>query len=196
MVGNALALATHEPVRVAELSKLARAKRSGHVHLVLDDELEERGRTMKLSVIDGAPALAGALASNEVDVLVIGPPPATGTVPMSALGAELAPSLLAFFGRGGVLVAWTTPDRAADTQAFLDSAGVLDVASTGADAGDLQIVDWPDALAIGAGTPFTASGVHVTFELASPLPASTSIVVSTDAGEAVVIHRAFAPETP
>jgi hypothetical protein len=191
LLGNAVFLHAHEPVRVSLYAQDASVEVRTKVSAIVNAEAAARGRSaLIVNAMDPAP-LGDAAAALDTDVVVVLPQPFAEIGEMADIANAWAQPFQDFIGSGGVLVVLAEGDA---TQELLSTSLWLGPLQLGAlPLQSLQISSWLDALSVGVLSPFALSHAATSITPSAPLDAWTQVVVSTSADEPVVLHRVVAP---
>lgn len=191
LLGNAVFLHAHEPVRVSLYAKDAEIEVRNKVSSVVNAEAAARGRSATIvNAMDPAP-LGDAAAALDTDVVVVLPQPAADPGEMAAVAGLWAQPFQDFIGSGGVLIVLAEGDAAAELLATSQWLGPLELSTLPMQS--LEISSWLDALSVGVLSPFALSQAATSLTPSAPLDAWTQVVVTSAADEPVVIHRVVAP---
>jgi hypothetical protein len=189
MLTNAALLSLHDPVRVLSLTGRKPGSSIASLQQTVSAGAASRGR--------GASFATAALALSppqelrqRADVLLVS---GRSLEPHPAVASGWSDSLGAFVADGGVLIVVADGGSGAVSAAFLADTDVMPtLEAITAPAGELTIVAWTDALAVGATTPFSSTGPTTAFALPDDHPAAR--VVFGAGGALVAIHSAIAPQ--
>ena len=128
VLGNAVFLAQHDPVRVLEYVGDASDEGSvGTVDELVFDQSVVRGRTVETFVAKTAVEVPADLASEGFDVLLVHDQDRATAKELAALGASWAPSLDAFATGGGVVVVLATSEGHNAMPRFIQASNLLPV---------------------------------------------------------------------
>ena len=184
LLGNAVFLPLHEPLRVLELRDEADPAAYSHGHSVIAQQAALRGRTVATEVVDGAEAAGTLLTTSAFDLLLVYDQAlATSTVDKAA---ALRDGLQTHAARGGTVVVLASSPAMVDLLVDTDLLAVTSFASiTGQ---PLDNVAPSSALGLHVPSPFLASPTTSSFEL-SPEAVGVQVVIATGEDAPVAVHR-------
>jgi hypothetical protein len=193
ILGNAVFLTPHTPVRILdyrELSTWNSSAISNTVDLIADQAIT-RGRDVTTTVVPESSSVPADLASDNFDVLFVHSLEAAPAGTLAQLGAAWSTSIESFCAAGGVVVVVATTGGTNQMQDFLSLSGILNTSGL-VDVGK-------DTLTVeGTSDPMSA-GLHPTL---SPIPGAAAFVTSDGPGPSlafvitagtapVAVHRAY-----
>ncbi len=191
LLGNAVFLHAHEPVRVSLYAQDATTGVRNKVTAIVNAEAAARGRSALVTNAMDPVTLGNEAAALDVDVVVVLPQEWAEPGEMVDIASGWGQPFDDFIGSGGVLVVLAEGDA---TQELLSTSQWLGPLELGAlPLQSLEVASWLDALSVGVLSPFALSHAATSITPSAPLDASTQVVVSTSLDEPVVIHRVVAP---
>jgi hypothetical protein len=199
LLGNAVFLTWHDPVRVLDYREFAAQGTAmpgpANVMAILSDEGSKRGRKFTITTAPSAAGVPASLASGDFDVLLIEHQRSAPPGVLGATGASWAAAINEFGGKGGVVVALATDGGAGGMDALLTNAGLLAVEGLSSVDGEvLENQGMLDAIGVNVLSPFIAkhdSAALTTSEVPGP---RLDYVIVTDQGAPVVIHKLIIAE--
>lgn len=186
LLGNAVFLPLHEPLRVLELQGAAEPDALAQVQTILTAQGQARGRAVQTEIVDDASAASAHLVADPFDVLLIHDQVGASPSVMATAAADLAPGLTAHAARRGTVVVLAASPSMAD---FLRASDLLDVVSLTPVTGDTLTNAQPSsALGIHVPSPFLASASSSSLELSTNDPAQ---IIVTHVGDdlPVAVHK-------
>lgn len=184
VLANAVALGGRHPVRVALWAGDAGDATTAAITAALELGMPATGRAWTQVAAQGLPP-----ADRTTTDVWIAAPQRAAAGEQRALGTAWAERLDRFVAAGGVVVALAGPDAGA--MELVAAAGLLDLAPAATASGQvLQVVALTDALAVGVPSPYLGAAGTTAFRTAGD---PGTIVVTTPAGEPVVVHQARLP---
>jgi hypothetical protein len=191
LLGNAVFLHAHEPVRVSLYTQDASTEVRNKVTAIVNAEAAARGRSALVANAMDPAALGDAAAALEVDVVVVLPQLWAEPGEMADVASAWGQPFQDFVGSGGVLVVLAEGDATQELLSTSQWLGPLELSALPLQS--LEVASWLDALSVGVLSPFALSHAATSITPTAPLDAWTQVVVSTGADEPVVIHRVVAP---
>ena len=193
ILGNAVFIAAHDPVRILDYRELTAWNATSVTNTVdlIADEAIARARPVVTEVAPHWAAVPTLLDSGGFDVLFVHSLDSAPHGQLAAVGAAWSASMGAFTKKGGVVVILATPGGVGEMADFLSASSCLDVSSVeDASTSALAVPGISDP--IGAGLPPTLLPINgassfITSDAQSP---SLSFVVTTKTAP-VVIHRTW-----
>lgn len=196
LLGNAVFLAAHEPVRILDYRQFAYPTDSPSTKVddLLAAEAQARGRVIAWTQGTTAAGLPTQIGSGQFDVLLVHDQAQAPAGLLGALGAAWAPSIDTFVSEGGIAVVLATAEGSGEMADLLTASGLLAASAVTDVTGEtLENAGWLDSLGQNVLSPFLAkpsSASIATSELPGP---KLSFVVRTEAGAPVAIHRVVVP---
>lgn len=191
LLGNAVFLHAHEPVRVALYTQNASNDVRDQVAALVGAEAAARGRSAMITNMLDASLLGESAQDLETDVVIVLPQPYAEPGEMVGVANTWALPLDDFTGAGGVLIVLAKGPGAEELLTASQWFGPLVLSAEPMQS--LEISSWLDALSVGVLSPFALSHATTSLTPSAPLDAWTQIVVSTQVGAPVILHRVVAP---
>ncbi|MBI4957776.1 MAG: hypothetical protein HY908_37565 [Myxococcales bacterium] len=192
LLGNAVFMTAHDPVRLVDYRKHASALATARVDAILAAEAAARGRGLVIEHLADADALASCVANSTCDAVLVHHQTVLSGLASSPGGAWAAP-LAALVDAGGVAVvlASATGSKSA-TAAFVDALGLVPATAITPVGGQLVYHEgWLDVLGQGVLAPFLAPPGSGSFVTDAEPGATLSFVLRSASGEPIAIHRAY-----
>ncbi len=198
LMGNAVFLPLHNPVRILAYSEYAPQGERDLVNLDIQYAAAARGRTFSITPLSKASAATATLTINDYDVFLVYDQTAAPKGELATVGNTWQTSSVvdSFAAAGGMVVVLTGGKSEMDQ--FLSNSQLMDVTGeTVVSTGFLYNRAPADALGANVISPFSAPMNSCTFTT-SLTPDSDNIFVVTDAatplvGAPVVVHRVIEP---
>jgi hypothetical protein len=198
ILGNAVYLPDHQPVRILdyrELSAWNSSSVSNTVDLIAGEGLSRR-RTVTTRVAKDASDVMEHLDIARTDVLFIHAQPLAEPGDLAALGASWAKAMDRFLAQRGVVIVLTSTEGVDEMSAFLDAAGLIHGAKTEDVSGEwLNVEDDGDILSRGVPDPLPRTPRCTSLTLSEPVDPDLLQVVVSDTGAPVVMRRAYAVDS-
>jgi hypothetical protein len=191
LLSNSVLLTPTSNPTVAEINAYTDSAAVLHVQDIVSHGAMKAGRTVTWVDANNAAGVEQVLSAPTTDVLLVHDLSSLSSANAATLGTSAALAMSRFLERGGVVVAWSSEAGAAPFQAFLSASAVLNVGPMQSDKGFLYVSDSLDAVAVGEPSPFPPSGAACGLTMTMPLLAGTSVVVKTQSGKPVVVHRTY-----
>jgi hypothetical protein len=198
LMGNAVLLPIHNPVRILAYTEFAPAAERAKVDQDIGFAAAARGRTSTITPLTKYTAASAALSISNYDVFLIYDQTAAPTGQLATVGSAWQKNSVvdSFSAAGGVVIALS--GGMSEMDQFLSSSGMLDVsAQTVVSAGTLYNRAPADAMGINVISPFFAPMNSCTFTTSLIQDADDIFVVedakSPAAGSPVVVHRVIEP---
>ncbi len=203
VVGNAVFLSGHVPVRILSLATYA----DPTVRTNVDTAIRQVAGTRAWSRWEVADptALGTELTVDHYDVFLVYAQDGATDAQVAALARTISAPIIGFAGAGGVVVLLDGAGSNAGSFPIVNAIGMMNVASDVPSTGDvLDVVGPADALAVGLPANYRGERSSVSFSLATPLSTPTGIglsatitsnVVVQDADWPVVVHGVVVPSS-
>ena len=193
LLGNAVFMSPHEPVRLAEYRKYASAAAVARVGAILEHEAAARGRSFVLEPVGDAKALAACVDQDGCDSLLFHHQAFLPLGAEAVLASGWSSAIGGLFESGGTAIVLAGASGSAAAMAdFVNDFGLLDTTGVAVEGNGLVYNEgWLDVLGQGVMSPFLAPAGTVSFltdEAAGPM---LSFVLKGPSGRPVAIHRAF-----
>lgn len=183
VLGNAVFMHEKNPVKVLAYAGTAPSALVTGTNSAIDRQATARGRTWQRTQVTSSADVAFQLPN--VDVFVVYAQPLQTSLYLNYLGDEWGIYLQQFTRRGGVVVVLDTASTNVGTAEVLTRTGLMSLTGRTAVTGNAFIGVAEDAGAVRMPLMFaTSSSVGWA-------PSNWTNVASSDAGQAIVIHRAI-----
>jgi hypothetical protein len=190
LLGNAVFLPAHDPVRLLDYREHSAAQQTAHVNETIATEATARGRGVEWTTAGPAAALPSLLNAASHDVLLVHHQPYAKSGELGLAGSLWAPALGTFTAAGGVVVVLATGSGTGEMAELLTNAGLLTTSGFESITGLPAYNQAPgDAIGLGVLSPFLAkptTNVLQTFEAEGP---SLLHVITSAGGDPVVVHK-------
>ena len=195
LLGNAVLLASHDPVRVLAYAEHADASASANVKLLLASTAATHGRVIDVHDAPQALEVATDLSVTSYDVLLVYDQPGAPDGELDATGASWRTAIDGYARAGGVVVVLDGGSGVAQMHRFLTSSGLLAVSGQADATGATLRVSAPaDAVGVHTISPFLARRSTVTLDTTAVEDATRFFVVKDSAsGLPVVVHAVTIP---
>jgi hypothetical protein len=192
LLGNAVFVVTHSPVRVLDYRALAQWNATTVTNTVdlIADEAVARGRTVQTVVAADGALVPTQIASLAYDVLFVHDLDAAPAGALAPLGASWAGSIDAFTKSGGVVVIVATTAGTGEMPDFIAGTGLFLTMSTESAAGKTLSVASGDPIGAGLGASLPAEPGATSFALGSDGPPFGAVIATPDLAP-VVLHRVW-----
>ena len=190
LLGNAVFLPSHEPLRLLDYREHSPTQEIGHVDAAIAGEAAARGRTVARTIAGPATAVPNLLASGGYDVLLVHHQPTAPSGELGQTGALWAPAIEAFTHTGGVAVVLATGAGTDEMAELLTNAGLFATSGFASITGSPLYNQAPgDVIGLDVLSPFLAKATTSILQT-SELPGTALVYVVTSAsGEPVVVHK-------
>jgi hypothetical protein len=193
LLGNAVFLASHHPVRILDYRELTTWNSSAVTNTVdlIADEAVAKGRTVTTTVAPDWSSIPTMLASGDYDVLFVHSLDHAPSTELATIGAAWAPAIPSFVLHGGVVVVLATSGAGAPMGDLLTSSTLLPTSAVvDASASPLAVPGTADALGLGL-SPTLAPIVGAASLVTSATPSPSLAFVVTAGGAPVAVHRTW-----
>lgn len=195
ILGNAVFLPDHQPVRILDYRELS-AWNSSSVSNTVDmiaAEAVERRRTMTTHVASDAADVAGSLDIGKTDVFIVHDADLAPPGKLAELGKDWSAAIDAFLQQRGVVVVLAGAGGTHEMGAFLDASGLLVGAEVQPSMGDaLYVADAEDMLSRGLPERIASTPLCASFALPDGADPEIARVVLGENGDPVVLRHARA----
>jgi hypothetical protein len=194
LLGNAVFLPLHEPLRLLDYREHSPTQQIGHVDAAIASEATARGRSVARTIAGAASAVPPLLSDDSYDVLLVHHQPMAATGELGQTGALWAPAIETFTAAGGVVVVLATGAGTSEMAELLTNAGLLETSGFASITGSPVYNQAPgDVIGLGVLSPFLAKATTSILQTSEQPSASLAYVVTSADGEAVVVHRLVLP---
>lgn len=192
LLGNAVFLATHDPVRALDVRAYAASQCVARVESIVADEASARNRTYQRDVAPALVEVAPMLVTGRYDLLLVHHQASAPAGALAALGDELAEPSAAFMRAGGVVVVLAAGSGSTDMAAVLSHSGWLGLSGLLDVTGQTLVNQAPwNVVGSGVASPFMAKRTTAALLGVEIDGDGLFQVVTTEAGQPVVVHRVF-----
>jgi len=191
LLGNAVFLGAHKPVRILDYRELTDWNSSPVTNVVdlIASEAIARRRTVQTSVAENAEDVTRQLQLAEVDVLFVHDQVEAPAGKLAEIGAAWAQEIHAFLARSGVVVVLATAKGTNEMGQFLTASGLLKISGLAPTTG-LHIANMApsDPIGHGVSTPFKGTQDLAYFMSDDASVLHTGVVLADGQSGPVALH--------